>query len=359
MKTRGVILAIIIFLLVGIFYQSYSGKSFLRYNFKSAFEPFPTSTPITLNKSLDYIFSDRPLTTEKLCPECITILVTGDVLTARVINQKSVAQKNFNWAFEKTADFLKTADITFINLETPLVKECPIKTEGMVFCGLPNHTGGLQFAGVDVVTFANNHAGNQGKEGVGETTQILRTAGFGVTGVDGPVIKIIHGVRFGFVGLNDVEKYGFIADVEGDRLVKDITEAKKQSDVVIVQFHWGEEYRYQPTNRQKELARVAIDAGADLVLGNHPHWIEPIEFYKDKLIMYSHGNFVFDQMWSRETREGVVARYTFQGKNLVDVEFFPVFIENYGQPVWMQGKEKQRILNILKTQSEILQKKGP
>lgn len=304
----------------------------------------------------DAIFNDRPLTEEK-CEGCTSLMVTGDVLTARTVNQKTVAMNNFHWPFEKTAEVLRSADITFINLETPFVSNCPIRTDGMVFCGDPRNVQGLQFAGVDVVTFANNHAGNAGKTGVEETMNILKNAGMQVIGVTGPAIREVNGIKFGFVGLNDVEKYGFIADVTGDRLQQEIQQARTQSDVVVVQFHWGEEYRYQPTQRQRQLAKDAIDAGADLVVSNHPHWIQAVEKYKDTLIVYSHGNFVFDQMWSQQTREGIVGRYTFQGKTLVDVAFFPVFIENFGQPRWLEGKEKTRILEILKKESQTLSTK--
>ncbi|MEO8581253.1 MAG: CapA family protein [Patescibacteria group bacterium] len=286
------------------------------------------------------------------CSDCVTVLMTGDVLPARSVNQKTTSLNNFEWPFEKTAEVLKSADITMINLETPLVDSCPIRTDGMVFCGDQKNVQGLLFAGIDVVNFANNHAGNAGKQGVIDTNQLLNQNGFLVTGIQQPVFKIVKGVKFAFLGYNDVEKYGFVADVDDQRMQTEIAAAKQNADVVIVQFHWGEEYRYQPTGRQKELAHRVIDLGADLVVGNHPHWIEPVEWYKEKLITYSHGNFVFDQMWSTETRQGIVGKYTFQGRNLVDVAFFPIWIENYGQPRWMEGKEKQKILDLLKKESE-------
>jgi poly-gamma-glutamate capsule biosynthesis protein CapA/YwtB (metallophosphatase superfamily) len=299
------------------------------------------------------LFTDKPMTVLE-CEDCVTILVTGDVLTARSVNQKTTSLNDFTWPFQQTADFLRTADVTMINLETPLVRDCPVRIDGMVFCGDQRNTAGLHFAGIDVVNFANNHSGNQGKQGVTETLEVLTQEGFVVAGVEQPVYQIVKGKRFAYLGYNDVEKYGFIADVDEERMVSEITQAKQNADIVVVQFHWGEEYRYQPTARQRELGHLAIDLGADLVIGNHPHWIQPVEWYKDKLITYSHGNFVFDQMWSRETREGVVGRYVFQGKRLVDVSFFPILIEQYGQPRWLQGAEKHRILEIMRREGERL-----
>ncbi|EKD67007.1 MAG: hypothetical protein ACD_48C00640G0003, partial [uncultured bacterium] len=95
---------------------------------------------------------------------------------------------------------------------------------------------------------------------------------------------------------------------------------------------WGEEYTATPSARQKELAHFIIDSGADLILGNHPHWIQPPEVYSGKYIMYAHGNTIFDQMWSEETKIGVIGKYTFSGMRLVDVEFIPTYIQDYGQP---------------------------
>ena len=91
----------------------------------------------------------------------------------------------------------------------------------------------------------------------------------------------------------------------------DIQALKRQVDFVIVAFHWGIEYTALPTQEQRGIAHQAIDAGADLILGNHPHWVQATEKYQGKYITYAHGNFVFDQMWSQETREGVVGKYTF------------------------------------------------
>src|SRR6185437_11714659 len=105
---------------------------------------------------------------------------------------------------------------------------------------------------------------------------------------------------------------------------------------------------------QSELAHLAIDSGADLVIGNHPQWIEPAELYKGKLITYAHGNFVFDQMWSEKTEEGIVGKYTFYDKRLIDVEYLPIKIEDYGQPYFLQGTDKQKILDQMKQDSEEL-----
>lgn len=281
----------------------------------------------------------------------ITVIVTGDVIPARSVNFQATQRRIFLWPFEKTAYVLKSADLTFINLETPLLKNCKLTQEGMKFCGSDKHIEGLLFAGVDIANFANNHVANYGKEGIEETEKLLDENGIAVTGLNGPVYEEIKGVKFAFLGYNDVEKTLLVSSAEDEKIKREIGEAKNDSDVVIVQFHWGTEYVTVPEERQRYLGKLAVETGADLVIGNHPHWIKPIEFYNGKLITYGHGNFIFDQEWSQKTKEGVVGKYTFSGPDLIDVEFLPVGIKDYGQPYFLEGEKKQKILDEMYQES--------
>ena len=319
---------------------------------QATFNPKPTAIPELYSKlnSLDQIDLNSKLED----PNLTSIVVTGDVLLARSVNVKMTQINDFTWPFQLTKDKLQQADITFINLETPLIADCPQLTDGMVFCGHEQGVDGLTFAGVDVVNIANNHAGNWEEEGVLNTEEILKKAGIEVTGVNDLAIKNVNGTKFGFLGFNEVNSQPGIPNLTDNLLRNQIKDAKQHADVVIVQFHWGQEYTYRPTTNQTKWAHLAIDYGADVVVGNHPHWWQPMEFYKNKLIVYSHGNFVFDQMWSYETREGLVGEYLFEGKNLVDVKFHPVFIENYGQPRWLEGVEKQKVLDHFLSESKKL-----
>lgn len=302
--------------------------------------------------SLDQIFSQDHSWTNTLPPDRKRVLVaTGDVLLARTVNYKTVQSKNFIWPFEKTADLLRSADVTFINLETPLIENCLLITEGMKFCGDPRNIEGLLFAGVDVVNIANNHSGNYGLVGVNSTIETLNNAGLIPTGISGPVYKDVNGVKFVFLGYNEVNHQDGISFVTQDKIVNEVSEAKSSADIVIVQFHWGNEYTTNITLKQRALAHLAIDSGADLIIGNHSHWIQPVELYKEKLITYAHGNFVFDQEWSLKTKQGVVGKYTFYGNKLVDAEFLPVQIENYGQPDFLVGNKKRLIIDEMKRES--------
>ena len=312
---------------------------------KSQFQPhFP---------SLNNIFQDNHSWTATLSAERMrTLIATGDVIPARSVNFQTVQRNNFKWPFEKTADILRQADLTLINLESPLIKDCPLTNEGMIFCGDSRHLEGLKYAGVDVANLANNHLGNYKEEGIQSTIDLLKTTDILSTGTSEMIIKDIRGVRFAFLGYNEIgHSEPMLSWVDKEKITQEVKEAKTQANIVIVSFHWGVEYVEQPTERQRGLAHLAIDSGADLIIGNHPHWIQPVEIYKNKLIIYAHGNFIFDQMWSEKTRQGVVGKYTFYDNELIDVEFLPILIEDYGQPYFLEDAEKQSILEEMQKAS--------
>lgn len=139
--------------------------------------------------------------------------------------------------------------------------------------------------------------------------------------------------RVAFLGFTDLSNTGFPAPSlpsvapahSPERVAEAVREARGRADVVIPFFHWGVEYTSVPNGRQRELARAAIDAGADLVLGARPHWVQQVGRYKGKLIVYSLGNLVFDQVW-QETKRGVVATFTFRGSEVVSVRYAPLYI---------------------------------
>lgn len=307
--------------------------------------------PETLN--VEQIFADDHYWVATFSAEKLTtIITTGDVMLGRAVNYQNIRRHNFNWPYLKTAEVIKKADVTFINLETPLIDNCPITQEGMIFCGDEKNIEGLVFAGVDIANLANNHASNYGLPEIEKTINLLEKNKILVTGTESLVIKEIRGIKFAFLGYNDVSKPQVgITNVEEKRIKSEITEAKKKADVVIIAFHWGLEYQSQPSERQKYLGHLAVDSGADLVIGNHPHWIQPIEIYKEKLIVYSHGNFIFDQLWSKETKEGVIGEYTFYKEKLIDVNFLPIVINDSFQPFLAEEVEARKILNQMRETS--------
>lgn len=332
---------------------------FVRQKFVSAQSSFippvftePSPIPIYPDITLEAVFDGKL----NQPPGSTTIIATGDVIPSRAVNYNTLQRNNFMWPYEKIASFVSNADITVIDLETPIFDQCPVTQEGFKFCGEDGHIEGIKAMGVDVASLGNNHAGNYGVDGVSKTIDLLRSNNIAVMGManQSPVIKEVNGTRFAFLGYDDIASESGIAHAEEEQIKKDIALARTLADVVIVEYHWGIEYRDLPDNRQIELGHFTIDSGADIVIGNHPHWIQPPEIYKGKYIMYAHGNTIFDQMWSEETKKGVVGKYVFVGPKLIDVKYYPTYIRDYGQPSFMEEPQKQKVLDDLWKASQTL-----
>lgn len=285
----------------------------------------------------------------------ITLIFTGDVIPARSVNSQMVQRNNFKYPFEETASFLQNADLTIINLEAPLVKNCPVTDTGMIFCGDPRFIEGLTFAGIDIASLANNHSTNWGNEGIDQTVALLSQNGIATTGANNIVYKEVKGTKFSFIAFNGVSPFdlSYISKIEKTDIENKIKEAKTNSDFIIVLYHWGKEYSPLPAADSIapfdpfEIGRFTIDSGADLVVGNHPHAVQGYEIYKEKPIFYALGNFVFDQMWSSETRAGALLKIDLLGNKITSFSFYPVRIDNYAQPKFLEGEEKEAVLKNL------------
>lgn len=302
--------------------------------------------PLSLESILDPsdLSSSRIAT---LSAEKVTVLVaTGDVGLVRSVNFQMTQRNDFTYPFAETAAVLKGADLTLVNLEGPLVKNCPLTNAGMIFCGNSHGVEGLISAGVDLANLANNHALDYGQKGLTETVATLTKNKITLVGPEKIVVQNVKARKIAFLGYEDVNHR-----VDEKKIKAQIQEAGSLANLVVVSLHWGTEYTPYPNKRQQELARLAIDSGADLIIGNHPHWIQPAEIYQGKLIVYAHGNFIFDQMWSRKTREGIIGQYTFYEDQLIDAEFFPVLIDNTYQPHLLENKEKEALLKDFRQRS--------
>ena len=280
------------------------------------------------------------------------LVAVGDIMLSRHVGTKIRQKNDLTLPFKYTADILKSADITFANLESPFYDQGEPITEGMVFKAEPNTIEGLIFSGIDIVSLANNHFGNQGNKGMQYTFDWLKShnisySGGGVLISEAkkctPIEK--NGIKFCFLSYVDMTATGtpdiYTADntypglnpyYDNTDIESDIANAKGEADIVIVSFHWGTEYSLSQNQRQIDIGHRAIDAGASLVIGHHPHVIEPYEQYKNGYIFYSLGNFVFDQMWSEETKKGEIAKVYFKDKNIEKVEVVPITIYDYNQP---------------------------
>src|SRR2546421_690878 len=206
---------------------------------------------------------------------------------------------------------------------------------------------GLAYGGIQTLSVANNHADNGGVEPFVDMLHTLHehnitTCGGGnnLTEAREPAIQTVKGSRVALLGYNEIPPGGPYADVNSPgiapvdlkTLPQDIAAARKRADLVIPFFHWGVEYTKDPTTTQQQAAHLAIDAGADMVLGSHPHWVQAIVSYKGRLIIYCLGNFVFDQDWSRQTLEGCMLHLYWRGTTLASIRFVPYLIEDRCQP---------------------------
>ncbi len=255
-------------------------------------------------------------------------MAAGDVMLGRSVNAKMRTLNDFTHPFQKTASFLSSADLTFVNLESPFFPNCPTTNEGMKFCADPKAIEGLTFASIDIANLANNHINNYGLEGVILTKQLLQENSIDAL-EEKLIIKTIRGTKLGFLGFNLTSGY------QEEKILEAVKTAKPKADILIVSFHWGIEYAQEPTQRQIDLAHQVVEAGANLTLGHHSHVIQKTEDYQGSKIVYSLGNFIFDQPWSEATKKGLVAIFTFQEKKLIRSEFKEIYIQDYCQPVFL------------------------
>jgi hypothetical protein len=247
-------------------------------------------------------------------------------------------------------DLLTGADLAIANFENPAPEAYRFHDHGTVFSANPAYIEGLVNAGLDYVSLANNHIRDAGARGILETIDALdgfgiahSGAGANLAAARAPALLEAGGVTVGILGYDTIAGGYFAgADRAGsapmtvENVRADVAAARAAgADVVIVFPHWGTEYDPTPFAGQRKLAEAAIDAGADMVIGNHAHWAAGIEVYAGKPIWYALGNFVFDQTWSEPTMEGITLELTFTGAELVQVRMRPHLILDRAQPNFM------------------------
>lgn len=287
--------------------------------------------------------------------ESISLIVTGDIIPARVTDDR-IRKHGVDYPFRNISSYLQGADITVSNLESPLIDNCPRNLEGMKFCGVSDFSNAMSRAGIDVVGLENNHIGNYGQKGILETETNLTKVNIEYATFSKPAFRKIKGINFGFLAANFVGNR-----TDKNSLSEAIIAMKTKCDVCVVMPHWGREYTALPESAPGiapddpiEIGHFMIDSGADLILGNHPHNVQGVEKYKEGFISYAHGNFIFDQEWSNETKEGVIGQYIFWKKKLIDVSFKPIIIEDYSSPRIATDSEAIKILGVMKKSSNLL-----
>ena len=260
----------------------------------------------------------------------VEIIATGDVMLGRSVMTKSIDADNPAYPFEKVKETLSKADIAFINLENPFYDECPRHTTGFKFCASPEMDNGLVQAGIDVITLANNHTRNYGEEGIEDTKEILETNEISYVGFDNLVIEERAGYKFGFLG------FDFLTNKPDEADFELIRQSDEKVDVLFAGVHWGAEYKDDPAEIQREWAERMIEEGVDVIVGHGPHWVQGREEIEGKPVYYSLGNFIFDQMWSERTKEGLVVRFVFENGELVREERLPTYMSSWAQPEFIE-----------------------
>jgi poly-gamma-glutamate synthesis protein (capsule biosynthesis protein) len=319
---------------------------------KDALLASPTDGLVPINHlplSLEKVFDDE---LESASHQSWKLAVGGDYNPGRHVNVVATHQNSFGSLLEQIQGVFADADIALLNLEGALLRDCPLQSQGMTFCGSAKHALGLQNAGIDVVSLANNHSLNYGVVGLQETKNILDAHAVNYAGFD--EINTIH-LGNGHAPVAIIGIDATLQQRSPQEIAKLINTAANQSTIVIPYFHWGSEYTHDPNAHQIYLARTAIDAGATLVLGSHPHWVQAVEIYKQKLIVYSHGNLVFDQFWSEKTRQGIVGEYAFSGNSVIDARFLPVYIDEGYKPRWLLADKSAKVLEAMQSASKKLE----
>ncbi len=324
-KIAGIILGIFGIL---IFIRPLSNQDSKPYDFPQVQTPPKSSLPYA--NDLDELLARGHKFYQEGEGYDFSLAITGDVMLGRQVNVNISKSTDTLWPFTNIKSHLEEADLAIINLENPLTDPCPPKTDGMIFCGAISSASLLKRGGVDLVNLANNHTLNHGQLGLDQTKKALTAVGVSYFGDGQLTLATVSGQTLGFLGFTDLA--GGPSFLAGDlnRLKHEITAAAPQVDFLSVAFHFGNEYEDHANARQQLLSQTAIDAGADLIIGHHPHHLQPPLYYKNRLILPSMGNFIFDQMWSEKTRQGALAYAYFQENKLVGLYLLPTYITEYG-----------------------------
>ncbi|MEK7608043.1 MAG: CapA family protein [Patescibacteria group bacterium] len=290
---------------------------------------------------------DLSIAEAPVLPKDATMLFVGDIMLSRMVGARIIEKNDFRYPFLLAAHTLRSADLTFGNLEGPISRRG--KNVGSIysFRADPYVLEGISFAGFDALSVANNHAWDYGREAFLDTLELLDekrifTIGVGkdFTEAHAPKVLTAGDARVALLGYTDLvfktlgnpESVPAIARPDIETIKTDIVRAKQEADLVVVSFHWGEEYQTKHNATQEALAHDAIDAGANIVVGHHPHVVQELEGYNGGYIAYSLGNFIFDQSFSEETMQGAALRVLLRGKGIAGAELVPIEINESFQP---------------------------
>ncbi|HET9423436.1 MAG TPA: CapA family protein [Nocardioides sp.] len=298
-------------------------------------------------------------------PPRVTLTVVGDLMLVRGVPDAAAA-------LAPLRERLRSADITVGNLESTLSLNGQPTQGGDSFGGTPALLRPLRGAGFDALSLANNHTGDYGSTALVETVRAFDGSGIQGFGAGAhldeasrPVILEREGVRFAFVGFNAIgetpratprdpgalsvrmpPRTGPLVPADLDRVASAVQRAALSADVVVVLPHWGTQYTHTPEPIQSQVAQRLVAAGADLVVGGHPHWVQSAERISGVPVLHSLGNFVFDMDFMTQTMEGVFLETVWRGDELVRTRLVPYRMDPGSfAPREVRGAEAERILS--------------
>jgi poly-gamma-glutamate synthesis protein (capsule biosynthesis protein) len=307
-------------------------------------------------------------------PEPVTrLLFTGDIIPVRCTYARIEALGgDYTLPFQALRDELTSADVTIGVLDTTVSDASrPIGCTPTFNLAAPARAvDGLRYAGFDVMAHAANHIKDCGAVACGNeallgTIDVLRAAGIAPVGsgkdlrdARAPAVVVRNGVSFAFLAYDDIAPHyhagpssAGAAPMDPATIAEDVAAARNFAQIVVVMPHWGVEYTAAPSERQRAFARAAAAAGANVVVGNHPHWVQAHEQVGETFVAYALGNFVFDQDWSVETQQGAMLELTFTGTRLTDWRYIPVRIHEQHQPRLADAAEAAAILDRIESAS--------
>ena len=263
-----------------------------------------------------------------------------------------------DYFFKNVRSILEEDDLSIINLEGTFTDSDQRQEKTFAFKADPEYVSILTGSSIEAANQANNHSRDYGEESYTDTVETLEQAGIASFGYDQVDILEVNGVKVGLTGIYELAEH-----LDKQEEVRTNIAALKEAgaQVIIVNFHWGIEKEYLPNDTQKTLAHLAIDEGADLVIGHHPHVLQGIERYKGKYIAYSLGNFSFGGNSNPSDKDTMIFQQTFtvqDGKVEVndDINVIPCSLSSasgYNDycPTPLEGSEKERVLEKLKEYS--------
>ncbi len=297
----------------------------------------------------------------------IRLTAVGDIMVGRRVG-RILREKGVDLAYKNLEEIFNRSDILFGNLESPISNSGrKLPGKGICLRARPEMVEILKKPGFDILSLANNHILDYDTEALLDTFNILKEnniayigAGRNIEEARNPHIMKLKGKTFAFFGYDEfayiyysnsynrrfvaTDSLPGTAPLKLDFIIEDVKKIREQVDYVVISLHWGTEESNNINSAQKEIAHKLIDNEVDIILGHHPHVIQPIEIYKDKPIIYSMGNYIFDQN-DENNKQGMAVEVLIEYGEIREVHALPIYISNKSEPIIADGKKGDFIRN--------------